>query len=214
MLQASGDVPALERLYPAVRAHVAFATAATATTPGGLLAFGFYGDWNAASGAGRLFVENANYLLGLQRASVVASAVGEAADAVAFAAHAVLVSEAMVTQMFHADTGIWDNGGANAQVWLMRIRVYAALNAQMHAFVLQAIALSLGLGPANATATIATQLNEQAAGSGYHPTCGLASCRYILQGLTIANASAALTMATLETAPSWGYMVTPDMPGA
>lgn len=78
------------------------------------------------------------------------------------------------------------------------------------------MALSVGLGgniTANATASISAALLEQAGAAGFHPTCGLASCRHILQGLTVANASAALAMATLETSPSWGYMVTPNMPG-
>lgn len=78
------------------------------------------------------------------------------------------------------------------------------------------MALSVGLGgnlTANATASISAALLEQAGASGYHPTCGLASCRHILQGLTVANASAALFMATIESSPSWGYMVSPFMPG-
>lgn len=77
----------------------------------------------------------------------------------------------------------------------------------------QAMALSVSLGgnlTANATATISAALLQQAGSNGFHPTCGLASCRHILQGLTIANASAALAMASLETAPSWGFMVSPE----
>ena len=116
MLQATGDSAALARLYPQLQAHVAFVSAATATTPGGLLDFGYYGDWNAAAGASTPYVENLNYVLALQRAAVVAAAVGEAADATAYAAHALLVTEAMVARFFDANKGVWDNGGANAQV--------------------------------------------------------------------------------------------------
>jgi hypothetical protein len=64
---------------------------------------------------------------------------------------------------------------------------------------MQAMALSVGLGgnlTANASASISSALLEQAGSNGFHPTCGLVSCRHILQGLTLANASAALIMAT------------------
>jgi predicted alpha/beta-fold hydrolase len=67
----------------------------------------------------------------------------------------------------------------------------------------QAMALSVNLGgnaTANATTSIAAALLSQASANGFHPTCGLASCRHILQGLTVANASAALTMATMVRA--------------
>lgn len=116
MLQVSGDVAALARMYPQLQAQIAFVSAATATTPGGLLDFGYYGDWNAAEGASTPFVENLNYVLACQRASVVAAAVGNVADAISFSAHAVLLTEAMVARFFNAEKGVWDNGGANAQV--------------------------------------------------------------------------------------------------
>ena len=75
-----------------------------------------YADWNAEQGASTPFVENVNYVLSLQHAAVIASAVGNVADAVTFAAHAVLITEAMVMRFFNAKDGVWDNGGANAQV--------------------------------------------------------------------------------------------------
>jgi hypothetical protein len=47
-----------------------------------------------------------------------------------------------------------------------------------------------------------------------HPTGGVTSIRWILQGLTAANRSdLALAMALVPTSPSWAYMCTPDMPG-
>jgi hypothetical protein len=63
-----------------------------------------------------MFCENFYYVLALQRAAVVAAAVGEADDAVAFAAQSVLLSESVVSQFFDQAKGVWDNGGANAQV--------------------------------------------------------------------------------------------------
>lgn len=192
VLEATGDAAGVARVYPMLRAHLAFA--AEAADASGLLEYGYYGDWLAPEPTSTAFVENFFYTLALQQAAQVAVAVGASGDAVAYTALSVLVQNAMVDAYFHADSGVWDSGNMNAQ----------------------AMALVLQLGgarTANATAHIAAAMLSDAEAHGFHPACGLASCRFVLQGLALANASAALAMATVPTSPGWAYMSTSDMPG-
>jgi hypothetical protein len=44
LLHAVGDVPALKRLYPLIKSHLSFITAASSGNKGGLINFGYYGD--------------------------------------------------------------------------------------------------------------------------------------------------------------------------
>ena len=103
----------------------------------------------------------------------------------------------MVGKLWSPSSGVWDGGAGNQNA--------------------QAMALALALGgsaTANATAAIEAAMERDALAHGLHPTGGLASVRFIFQGLHFANASMALQVATNPSSPGFAYMVaTPDMPG-
>ena len=194
LLLAEGNTPYLELLWPYISAHMSFVTTAAADT-GGLLKFGPYADWLAEEPVSLLFAENFYFVYAASICSEMASALGKTQEAVAYTALASTVSALMVEELYK--DGIWDGGSGN-------------MNAQ-------AMALAVGLGGA-ATApdqniTVAAMVND-AASRGFHPSGGVSSIRWTLQGFTAGNRTdVALNMATVPTSPSWAYMSTPDMPG-
>jgi len=162
----------------------------------GLVGWGPYGDWVAAEGVSTLFAENFYFLRAALQSADIAAALGKGIDAAAFTALAGQVGEAMVKKLWSPVTGVWDGGNGNQNA--------------------QAMALALGLGgsaTANATGAIEAAMERDCILHGYHPTGGLSSIRWIFQGLHYANASMALSVATEASAPSFAYMVRPEMPG-
>lgn len=195
-LRAEGNIAYVALLWPYISAHMAFAAQAAADGTNGLLKFGPYSDWLAAEPVSLAFAANFYLVYAAQLAARMASMLGRAEEAVALAALAEAKSDAMVAVLFNATRGTWD-GGVNANA--------------------QAMALAVGLGGAatagRAPATVAAMIADVQSHGG-HPTGGVASIRWTLQGLTAANRTdVALAMATIATAPSWAYMATPDMPG-
>lgn len=195
LLLRTGNVPTLARLWPYMTELMAFADRAAAAT--GLLAFGPYGDWLATEGVSTPFAENFYLWRSAGMMAEAAGALGLPSEAAAYTALQAAVGDAMTARLFDSSKGMWDGPSGNQNA--------------------QAMALAVGLAgavTANATATIAAALVADVTAHGSHPTGGLASTRWILQGLMAANASAAaLTMATLPDAPSWAYMARPEMPG-
>lgn len=173
---------------------MSFITTAAADTSG-LIKFGPYADWLAEEPVTLLFAENFYFVYAATLCSEMASALGRTQEAVAYTALASSVSALMVQSLFNA--GIWDGGDGN-------------MNAQ-------AMALAIGLGGA-ATApelplTVAAMVKD-AVNREYHPSGGVSSIRWTLQGFTAGNRTdIALQMALVPTSPSWAYMSTPDMPG-
>ena len=195
VLAAEGNVAWLELLWPYVSAHMAFvAEAAADGDSGGLLMFGPYSDWLAEEPVSLSYAANFYLVYCAQLSAFMAGALGRPQEAAAYVALAEAKSAAMVAELFNASTGTWDRStNANAQ----------------------AMALAVGLGGAAtspfASQTAAAMVADVAAHSG-HPTGGVTSIRWILQGLTAANRSdLALAMALVPTSPSWAYMATPDM---
>ena len=195
VLLAEGNVHALDLLWPYVSAQMTFA--ATASAGGdGLLHFGPYSDWLATEPVSSSFAENFYLVIAAQLASEMAAALGRAREAIAYTAMADAKSAAMVAALFNTTTGTWDHGGN--------------MNAQS-----MALARTLG-GAAVApyASSIAAAMVDDYAKHQGHPTGGVTSIRWILQGLTAGNRSdLALAMALEPSSPSWAYMATPDMPG-
>jgi hypothetical protein len=190
----TGNTAALAQLWPYMTALMAFIDAAAAAT-GGLLAFGPYADWLGPEKASDAFTENFYVVNAAGQMAEMAAALGRPAEAAAYTALAAAVGDAMAKALFDPAVG-WDHGtNQNAQ----------------------AMALAVGLAgavTANATATIVAAMVADVNAHGAHPTGGLASTRWILQGLVAGGQPAlALAMATVPTAPGWAYMSTPDMPG-
>jgi hypothetical protein len=190
VLAAEGNAGFLELLWPYISAHMAFAAAAAAAgDASGLLKFGPYSDWLAAEPVSQTFAANFYLVHAAQIAAEMAAALGRAQEAVALVALAEAKAAAMVAELFDAQKEQWDRGGnANAQ----------------------AMALAVGLGgaaTAGHAAGIAAAMVADVAAHGGHPTGGVTSIRWILQGLTAANRSdLALAMALVPTSPSWAYM--------
>jgi hypothetical protein len=194
VLLAEGNTPYLELLWPYITAHMSFITT-TASATGGLLTFGPYNDWLADEPVSLLFAENFYLTYAYSICSEMASALGKTQEAIAYSALASSVTALMVNQLYK--NGIWDGGVGNMNSLAM--------------------ALAVGLG-GGATApdqaiTVAAMVAD-ATSKSFHPTGGVTSIRWTLQGLTAGNQTdIALKMATVPTSPSWAYMSTPDMPG-
>ena len=196
VLLAEGNVPGLALLWPYITAHMAFAAQAAADGDNGLLKFGPYSDWLSTEPVSMSFAANFYLVHASGLAAEMASALGRPQEAAAYVALADAKAAAMVAALFSTTTGTWDKGGN--------------MNAQS-----MALAASLG-GAATSgyTAQITAAMVADVAAHTNHPTGGVTSIRWILQGLTAANRSdLALAMALVPTSPSWAYMSTPDMPG-
>ena len=170
VLTVTGNVPVLRLLWPYVTAHMQFATTAAAGSPHGLLQWGPYSDWLATEGVSRGFAANWYYYYGAVLSAEMAGALGLPSEAAAYTALAQSIATAMVSQFLDPSKG-WDN--SNNQ------------NAQ-------AMALAVGLGgaaAANATAVIVAGMVADVSAHGNHPTGGVSSIRWILQGLVAGNRS-------------------------
>jgi len=191
------NIPSLQLLWPYITNHLQFASTAAALNSNGLLNWGPYADWLATEGVSRDFSENWYYLLSMNIGAELATVLNFTNEAVAYTALANTISTAMVSQFFSTNNNYWD-GSSN-------------MNAQ-------AMALAVNLGgsliTANQTAGIAQNMATDCSNHGYHPTGGVASVRYILQGLVAGNYSNySLQMGTVPTSPSWAYMAQDIMPG-
>jgi len=195
----SGLLSPAERAWPMSAALLA---AADREARGGLLQWGPYADWLSTEPVSRLFAENAYWVLSLSQGAELAGALGRPLDAAALTALADAVSAAMVGALFHPAEGVWDAPLPG---------VGGSMNAQ-------GVALALGLGgaaTANATATIVAALVADAAAHDNRPDGGVASSRWVLQGLDVAGRSdIALDMATTVTPPSWGCVLRARPPAA
>jgi len=161
----------------------------------------------ASQGANSLFAENVYLVRGALLGADLAAALGQPLQAATLATLAAATDGVLTAQFFNASLGVWVHGGPVGDSPL-----FGAQNTN-------ALALAVALGgavTANATeTTIKNAMATDVEGQGYHPTCGVASCRWVLQGLSAANLSTlALDMATQGTSPGWAYMVNAtDMPG-
>ena len=197
LLTRTGDVTSLAQLWPYMSSLMAFIDRAAASA-GGLIAFGPYADWLGPEKVSDSFAENFYLSRAATHMAEMAAALGLPAEAAAYTAMAAAVGDAMAAALFDSGSGTWDHGSPPNQ----------------HA---QAMALAVGLAgavTANASATITAAMVADVNAHGAHPTGGLASTRWILQGLATGNQPAlALAMATVPTSPSWAFMTTPGMPG-
>ena len=176
LLATTGNLGALHQAFPYIYAMLDFVSA---NTQGSLIRWGPYGDWLAPSAVDSLFTENLYVVRAALQAAEMASALGLADKAAALLAFSAQVDSALVAAFFSPAQGVWTaRGGMNAQ----------------------AMALAVGLGgnaTSGATGSISAAMLADAAARGFHTTSGLASSRWILQGLHLAKASAALAMAAL-----------------
>lgn len=191
------NLPYLQLLWPYITGHLEFASTSAALNPDGLIRYGPYADWLATEGVSRDYSENWYYLLSMTLGAELASALGNSNQAIAYTALANTIATTMVQKYFNTTGNYWD-GSIN-------------MNAQ-------AMALAVNLGgnsiTVNQTVGIANNMATDCTNRGFHPTGGVASVRYILQGLVAGNYSLfSLNMATVETSPSWAYMAQSIMPG-
>lgn len=163
------------------------------------LHWGPYGDWLATQPTSTLFAENWYYQYAALLASDMASAIGRPQEAAAYTVLAATIASSMVDKLFNFSSGTWDTSsdGTNQNA--------------------QAMALVAGLG-GNRTSkyapSIISALAADVTAHGSHPTGGVASIRWILDGMVAGNRSdLALSMAGVEGSPGWAYESTPDMPG-
>eukprot|EP00759_Apiculatamorpha_spiralis_P047217 PhF_6_TR43008/c0_g1_i1/m.65712/K05989/ramA; alpha-L-rhamnosidase len=194
LLRKYGNVEAQRLWYPMVRSHMDFVTQAISST-GNLLAWGYYGDWIAINPIDSLLVENMYLYLSYVHAAEIASALGYRADATAYTSMSAVVSSLIFKTFFNTTSGTWSS--------------------EMNA---NSMAYALGIGGQSAqpySDKIIAAMTNDAIKRNYNPSCGLASCRWVLQGFTLANQSkSALLLASSQTMPSWGFMVKDNtMPG-
>jgi hypothetical protein len=197
-LLQEGNVPYLATLWPFITAHMDFISAVAAGAADGLLHFGPYSDWLAELAVSDEFAANFYLVYGAQASAAMAAALGQPSEAAAYAAFAATTAANMATALFDTSAGVWDGSSGN-------------MNAQ-------AMALAVGLAgsvTSNASASIVAAMVAGCGGRGNHPSGGVASVRWTLQGLAAGNRSdLSLAMATVPTTPSWAYMAqSADMPG-
>jgi hypothetical protein len=195
VLLAEGNVQVLALLWPYISAQMSFAATASAGDDG-LLKFGPYSDWLALEPVSASFAQNFYLVFAAQLAAEMATALGQTREAIVYTAMADAKSAAMVAALFNATSGTWDHSSnMNAQSMALARSLGGAAVAPYRALIAEAM--------------VADFLKHQG-----HPTGGVTSIRWILQGLTAGNRSdLALAMALEPSSPGWAYMSTPDMPG-
>jgi alpha-L-rhamnosidase len=189
VMAASGDLSFAERFYPLAKGVVDFMGRNGDPALGGVVTFGYYGDWLSLEKSPTIpkpQVTGWSHLLGVARVADMARRLGKTSDAQFYSAQL-----ANLTQAYRRAYQLVDGSFGSSQT----------------ANVL-GLYLNLTSGDERATAAATAALVADLAKHGNRTLSGLVGVSYIFQALMQAGRhELALSIASALDQPSWGYMV-------
>ena len=196
---ATGDVSLLEQHYELAKGEVDFLSRNGNPELGGLVSFGYYGDWLSLQPLPKPQATGWSHLLGIARVADMAEALGKSDDAAALAQQLANLTASYNRAYFK---------GGSAGDGSRRSSSYGeAQTANVLPLYLNLTA-SLLPDPVTATAEVASALVAQLRATNNRTQSGIVGTSYLLQALTAAGQHAlALSIASATDEPSWGFMV-------
>lgn len=178
-----GDETIIERNYESMRSWVEYMRQ---RAPGDLYEREGYGDWIAVVGSPAKPIGAAYYYFSTRLLAEMAGVLGRTDDRAEYTALAEDIKAAFHASYYDPETGSYPGGTQTSYV----------------------LPLYLGLVPDDVRPRVEANLLQRIAEDDYHPTTGFLGTSYLLPVLSGTGAhDVAARMATQETYPSWGYMV-------
>jgi len=185
VMTQTGDESIVSEFYGLAKGVVDFFSRQGDPKMGGLVSFGYYGDWLSLEPVAKPQIVSWSHVLGVARLVDMATRIGEAADAARFAAQLANLTRAYRAAYEEADGTFGATQTANVLALYLNLTEGAA-------------------GAAAAAAALTTNLGTH----GNRTQSGLIGASYVLQALTRGGAhELALAIASAVDEPSWGYMV-------
>ena len=185
VMTQTGDASVAADFYELARGVVEFHSRQGDPAHGGLVRFGYYGDWLSLQPVAKPQVTGWSHLLGMARLADMAKVLGKAADAAHYSARLANLTEAY-RATYQASDGTF---GASQTANLLALYLNLTEGAS---------------GVKAATAALVTDLGKHS----NRTQSGLVGASYLLQALTQAGQhSLALAIASAVDEPSWGWMV-------